>query len=298
VEVARVSVRRRFPEQAGGRRRAARAVSSARRRPRFGHDPRTDLLNNVNLGLGSSYTIVSAPAEGDTTLYNGPAFATVRDGVSHTTSYELDERGRLLEEVKPDGATDSYDRDQAGQVTEYMDPLGYATDYTYSYSSGDGGLVQVGYADGSFDAYQYDPTFHHVTQFSNALGVLETDTYNATGDLMSSADAYGNTTRYTGLAGLMQTMSDPRGDTLGYVYDADRRWGICREGAYPAEARKNTPKIDVTPGAIRPEYFAREAAALWQNTPADQPPAICHGTWSPRRDDGLRMVNCRKGLEK
>jgi RHS repeat-associated protein len=203
----------------------------------FGYDATTGLLNNVNLGLGSSYTIVSAPAEGDTTLYNGPAFATVTDGLSHTTSYELDERGRLLEEVKPDGATDSYERDQAGQVTEYMDPLGYATDYTYSYGSGEGDLVQVGYADGSFDAYQYDPTFHHVTQLSNALGVLETDTYNATGDLMSSADAYGNTTRYTWLAGLMQTMSDPRGDTSGYVYDADRR-------LYVAYDALGTPTFD------------------------------------------------------
>jgi hypothetical protein len=70
-------------------------------------------------------------------------------------------------------------------VTEEVDPRGVPTFYTYAYGAynpalhaGDGDLVQVSYADGSFEDYQYDPIFHHVTQTADALGVTETDTYD------------------------------------------------------------------------------------------------------------------------
>jgi hypothetical protein len=150
---------------------------------------------------------------------------------------------RLLQEVLADGiSTSTYLRDAAGQVTVAVDPRGVATSYTYVYGpynptlyGGAGDLIQTNYADGSFDAYQYDPTFHHVTQKADALGVTETDTYDpGTGDLVTSADAVGNTTTYAWSNGLLMSETTPHlagtpaGGSVYYatttnVYDAFRR---------------------------------------------------------------------------
>jgi hypothetical protein len=56
-------------------------------------------------------------------------------------------------------------------------------------------------------------------------------------------------------------------------------------GAYPWVAWQKTPGIDVTPGGIRPEYFANQATLPWQNPlPAHYPPATRQG--GPRTCDG------------
>src|SRR5260370_25261115 len=73
-----------------------------------------------------------------------------------TTQFLLDSRGRLLQQVQPDGATTTNVLDAEGQVDVAVDPLGHPTLYSYVYGAsnstlggGDGDLVQVTYADGT-----------------------------------------------------------------------------------------------------------------------------------------------------
>jgi RHS repeat-associated protein len=190
----------------------------------FTYDATTGLLTGVNRGLGTSYAIVSAAASGLAGAVNGPGLATVTDGLLHTTSYFLDQRGRLLSQILPDGATNSNVRDAHGQLIIAVDALGVPTLYTYAYGPGDGDLVQTTYANGLVVLDQYDPIFHHLTVESNDEGETTSNTYDpSTGDLLSSTDALGNTTAYAWSAGLLQSMTDPRHAMTRYLYDADRR---------------------------------------------------------------------------
>jgi RHS repeat-associated protein len=191
----------------------------------FTYDPNTGLLTGVNRGLGTTYSIVSAAQEGLGSANAGPEWARVTDALNHTTDYLLDERGRLLQQILPGGETTTYYRDQEGQVTEMIDPLDLVTDYIYSYGSGDGDLVEVINSDDTTNFYQYDPTFHHLTESIDGDGVISAyNTYDpTTGDLLSSTDAMGNTVHYTWSAGLLQTVKDARGLTSEYFYDGERR---------------------------------------------------------------------------
>jgi YD repeat-containing protein len=101
----------------------------------------------------------------------------------------LDTRGRLLQQILPDGATDVYLRDQAGQAFAHLDPLARVTLYNFAYGTSDGDLQSVIYPDGSFDVYTYELTFHHQTSDTNGLGETTSATYDpTTGDLLSSSD--------------------------------------------------------------------------------------------------------------
>jgi YD repeat-containing protein len=175
--------------------------------------------------------VVPVAAQGLGSAVVGLPWAYLTDGNNHTTAFLLDQRARLLEQVQPDGATDTYVRDVAEQVVAAIDPLLHVTLYTYVYGAynstlggGDGDLVKVTYADGSFDAYRYDSTFHHVTQTSNALREVSSNTYDAsTGDLLTNTDARGATTTNVWSNGLLVSSTDPRGITTYNWYDADRR---------------------------------------------------------------------------
>jgi YD repeat-containing protein len=191
----------------------------------FGYDPNTGLLNSVNRGLGTNYTIVSETAAGLGSAGTGVTYATVTDALTHTTQYLLDSRGRLLIQVLPLGETTVNVRDGAGQVIINVDPLGEITEYSYSYGAGDGDLVSVTNANGAVTQYQYDPTFHHLTETIDPDSVVTSlNSYDpSTGDLLTSQDAMGNTTTYVWSSGLLQSVTDPRGFTSSYVYDSDRR---------------------------------------------------------------------------
>jgi YD repeat-containing protein len=143
----------------------------------FSYDPSSGLLTSVNRGLGTTYRITPAAAIGLSTAGTGAALASITDGLNHTTKYQVDLRGRLLEQIQADGTFSSNVRDSAGQVTLSIDALGRPTFSTYAYGAynqtlggGNGDLVQVQYADGSRVQYQYDSTFHHLSKTIDQLG--------------------------------------------------------------------------------------------------------------------------------
>jgi YD repeat-containing protein len=149
----------------------------------------------------------------------------------------------LLQQTEPDGTASSNYLDAAGQVTLAVDAMGLPTQYRYVYGAynaqvggGDGDLVQVTQADGSSTQYQYDPTFHELTQTSQPVGAIlevSSNSYDPlTGDLLSSTDAAGATTTNTYYQsngesnGLVATVTTPGPQgpvTSSDVYDSARR---------------------------------------------------------------------------
>jgi YD repeat-containing protein len=196
----------------------------------FTFDSGTGLLTGVTRGQSSPtvpYTIVSAPAAAlSATVSMGaslptPPAAKITDGNNHTTLYVLDLRGRLLQQTDALSNVMSEQLNAAGDVVREIDPLGRVTVNTFN-SSED--LTQVTRADGSFNIYQYDPTFNAVTQTTNSLGEKTTSVYDQTTGLMTtSADALGNSTAYVWSSGRLQSQTDPLGHLQLFRYDADLR---------------------------------------------------------------------------
>src|SRR5207237_9768360 len=108
---------------------------------------RTGLLTGATWapGTGSplSYTIASAAGQGIGMAVSGAPKASVTDGLSHTTTYLLDGRGRLLQMVQPDGATTTSRRDFVGQVVAAVDPVNIPTLYPYAYGASAGDLTEM-----------------------------------------------------------------------------------------------------------------------------------------------------------
>jgi RHS repeat-associated protein len=195
------------------------------------------LLSGVSPG-GNAYNVVPAASVGLGTMMQmgnqGAAWASLTDGDGHMTQYLLDPRGRLLEQIEGDGTSSTtYQRNAAGLVTQTVDPMGRTTLDSYN-SAGD--LLQETAPDGSWTQYQYDPTFHQVTETLNSLGEQTSNSYDpATGDLRSSTDATGATTTYTyyqtngksnGLVYQVTTPAETGTATTTNVYDAARRLSI------------------------------------------------------------------------
>src|SRR5205807_1845434 len=113
---------------------------------------------------------------------------------------------------------------QAGQVVDYTDPINRVTTYMNQYGSGAGDLKQITNPDGSTQQYQYEGTFHHLTQQQDTLQHLTTMTYDSTtGDLLTTTNALNQTATQTWSTGLLQTIADANGHTTSFLYDANRR---------------------------------------------------------------------------
>src|SRR5439155_11415956 len=59
----------------------------------------------------------------------GPVRATVTDPNQHKTTWQLDARGRPLQETAADGGLYQWARDGNGRVTAFTDPLTRTTSY-------------------------------------------------------------------------------------------------------------------------------------------------------------------------
>jgi RHS repeat-associated protein len=219
----------------------------------FAYDSGTGLLTGVVAGLGtsdSSYVLTPAAlqgtqdpplelaAAGDPTGSGLPTQVTadVVDPLGHTTAWSLDVQGRSLAEEQLAGTqlvTTTWQRDEHGQVVAATDPRGFTTFYTYDYGvyadghTGAGDLLQVDSPDGSSVHYQYEHTFHHVTEATDGLGQTTTSTYDPnTGDLLTTTDPLGNTSSNVWgsgpEAGLLLASTDADGRTTSYGYDSER----------------------------------------------------------------------------
>ena len=182
-------------------------------------------LSGADEGLGSTMGLVPSSIQGLQTnpaISAGQDVAVWTDALGQLTTYTLDSTGQPTELQTPDGGIQTWQRDFAGQPTVYTDAMGRVTTYTYQYGAGDGELTQVTNPDGTTVHYQYDPTFHKVTQETDELGRLTTYTYNSRGDLISTTDALGGVTTEVWSNGLLQSTTDPLGHTTTYQYNSHR----------------------------------------------------------------------------
>jgi len=156
----------------------------------------------------------------------------------HTTTSRYDARGNLASVTDPAGHTTTYayaDQAHPGDVTSVTDTAGRVTTYTYG-PAGDVTSVSTSPGHGVVNTarYAYDADGEQTCKVSanaaaqgascearGAAGATHL-TYDRDGDVVASADAYGNTTRYAYDANGNQTeVVNPAGHTTASAYDAD-----------------------------------------------------------------------------
>jgi RHS repeat-associated protein len=191
----------------------------------YTYDSTVGEISGFNEGGGNVYAITPANEAG---LAISPAISlnqvvgTVTDPLGYKTTYTLDTLGRLTKLQTPDGATQSWKRDVHEQTTAYTDALNRVTTYVYDYNTGKGDLTQVTNPDAGVENFQYDSTYHQLTQMQDSLNHLTTFTYTGV-DLTKVQDAVGDVTTLSWSSGLLQSVTDPRGNTTSYQYDSSRR---------------------------------------------------------------------------
>jgi RHS repeat-associated protein len=188
----------------------------------YTYDQTTSVLTQVDRGNGTVFHINPANTKALAGGYGTSQVAgSFTDPLGHTTTYMMDMRGRATRMQTADGAVQTWQLDSHGQVTTYTDARTKVTTYAYD-SAGD--LLQVNYPDGSTRVFQYHPTFHLVTQARDGLGHVTNYGYDpATADLLTITDAMGQVTTMTWSNGLLQSVTDPLGNTTNYQYDSNRR---------------------------------------------------------------------------
>ncbi len=181
-------------------------------------------LTQIDRGAGTTLSVTAAAVQGlgaSTAINTSAAAAALTDALGNTTSYTLDALGRTTQLQTADGAVQSWALNSAGNPTAYVDQLGRTTSYAYNATQD---MTSVAYPDGTFTTYQYELTFHQVTQVQDALGHLTTFAYNGTtSDLLTQKDALGNVTTFTWSNGLKQTMTDALGRVTTMQWNSTTR---------------------------------------------------------------------------
>lgn len=164
----------------------------------------------------------------DLTAYSDP------DGQALTIAYDDNHRGTSVTDRYGDQVSVAYHQ-PSGLPSAYTDALGNRTTYTYA--------AQV---QGPF-------TFHVPSQINYADGTSARMTYDAAGNLLSSADQAGKTWRYTyNPRGQLLTASNPAGGVLTSAYNADGTVASVKlpggESAVFAHDEKKRPARVTYPG--------------------------------------------------
>jgi RHS repeat-associated protein len=183
-------------------------------------------LSSIDQGGGSLWTVTAAAMQGmgSEAGFVADATAVMVSPLGHADSWTLDGSGLSLVHTRADLRSETWQRDEHGQVSVYTDFLGYSTDYHYDYSTnGKGDLLEVDDPDGGVVHYNYEHTFHHVTQTTDQDGRVTDNSYDpATGDLLSTTVAPGTdaeaTTSWVWQDGLVVSTTDAAGDTTDYHY--------------------------------------------------------------------------------
>jgi RHS repeat-associated protein len=194
-------------------------------RATFTYDSTTGAGSTVDRGLGNTLSLAPAATQGLATspaINSSKAVGVLTDALSQKTTYTLDSLGRTTQLQTPDGAPQNWTLNSAGRPTAYTDPLNRTTTMTYN-SSQD--LTRIDHPDGSNEQFQYDTTFHRLTQYQDTLNHLTTFTRESgTGNLLSVRDPLNEVTTFTWLSsGLLETVTDPLHNTTTFQWDGNRR---------------------------------------------------------------------------
>jgi RHS repeat-associated protein len=188
----------------------------------YAYDPTYGVLNNTTAD-GTALPVSAGDVQGfitSTAILSANVQGVIDDGLGKVTSYTMDPARRFVQVQTPDGANPMWARNSAGLVTTATDMLGQATTMAYSATGGD--LTSITRPDNSTATYAYDSTYHKVTTVKDSLNHVTSYGYNTSGDLITITNALNQVTTIAWSNGLEQSVTDPLGHTLTYVYDTSR----------------------------------------------------------------------------
>ena len=187
--------------------------------------------------VGDNSVLVSSPAPGPTDLLD---FTTIEDAnptvfqlsTAEGFTYVIDQTFGVTQMSDPNGnritinasgITSStgkniaFTRDAQGRITQITDLVGNTLKYTYS-AAGD--LSTFTDRSGNTSTFDYDGG-HFLLDIIDARGVHAlTNTFDASGRLVATTDANGNTINYTNdVAASHETVTDRLGNATSYDYD-------------------------------------------------------------------------------
>ncbi|WP_437676273.1 DUF6531 domain-containing protein [Sorangium sp. So ce131] len=177
----------------------------------------------------------------------------VRDGEVLLSSFTVDARHDVIEEIDARGARTRYTHDPMGRPVSRTDALGRTTSVQYDRL---GKPVLVERPDGTVTRAEYGP-LGGPSRILDALGRTTEVTYGGTGSLESLKQPDGEVWRFRYTGGeKLRRVENPRGETYEFVYDAAGR--ITRELTFDGRALdyQYTPggrvaRIDYPDGSFR-----------------------------------------------
>lgn len=161
------------------------------------------------------------------------------DPYGNSTVYTYDGMNNRISETDPAGKTTAYTYDGFANILTAVDADGNTTAYTYNAA---GKPIKVTDPNGNETLYEYDTRFDKVSKVTNAVGGIQTITYDTVGNVVNTTafdqtttsyvyDAMQRVTKSTDAAGLQTTYTydsngnlmkaeDSTGRTTTYVYDS------------------------------------------------------------------------------
>lgn len=139
------------------------------------------------------------------------------DEKGRRTEYEYDIFGNLVKIKYCDNTTETFEYDVEGRNTKATDRMGRSVTMTYDAV---GNLISKTYPNGSKVTYNYDAKYRLVS-VKGANGGTTKYEYDALDRNTAIVDALDNRTEfdYNSASGLLETMTDPMGNTYTYGYD-------------------------------------------------------------------------------
>ena len=173
----------------------------------------TDALNNIT-GMAYSGTSCTSCGSGVDKL------TALTDAKSHTTIYEYDQVGNLIQETDPLGKITTYTYDSRGNVITRTNPDNITIFYRYDINNR---LTQKTYSDNSVTAFQYDNAGNMT--YAGNQNIAYQFTYDADNRITRTriTDSNGRTISYQyDAAGNRIAMIMPDNSTIAYTYDFNK----------------------------------------------------------------------------
>jgi RHS repeat-associated protein len=174
------------------------------------------------------------------------------------TAFRYSPAGQLLSTTDPTGAVHSSQYDAAGRRVSSTDPLDRKTTYTFD---GDGNVLTATDAAGGTDRYAYDELGRR-TSITHRTGAVTRYAYDADGRVTELREAAGTTVSGYDARGNVTSTTDPLGRTTRYEFDAMDRLvattdptGATTRNRYDAAGRL-IATTDPTGHTTRYEYDA------------------------------------------